>query len=214
MRLKNATLLAFIGTAVVFLISTVGTISPGLFFNFSLVRISTLLFFLSVLAVFLFFIFFYTDHIKAGQTRLKKAAAWAIVGMAAVVFMYGRDLLSIFRIDFLTEILQSRFVDDLVPLIPWVSSVIVLIFFIVFLKDSSDDEKRRLGKALRIAVVGTCLSVLLRTIIIANFVVTGGVRWFADLKGVFLIIGIPLVCLSFLAIEYFYFSFFKGKDII
>ncbi len=205
--------MAFIGTAVVFLISAVGAISPGLFFDFSVVRISTLLLFLSVLSVLLFFIFFYTDYIKTGQTRLKKAAAWAIVGMAAVVFMYGRDLLSIFRINFLTEILQSRFVDDLIPFIPWVSSVIVLIFFIVFLIDRTDDEKLKLRKALRIAVIGACLSLLLRTIITVNFVVTGVVRWFADLKGVFLIIGIPLVCLSFLAIEYFYLSFYKGKDI-
>lgn len=212
MRLKNASLLAFIGTAVVFLIRAVGTISPGLFFDFSAVRIATVLIFLSVLAVLLFFVFFYTDYIKSGQTRLKTAAAWAVVGMAGVGFMYGRDLLNIFRINVLTEILQSRFVDNLMPFIPWVSSFLILIFFVVFFKESTDDERLHLSKALRFAVIGSCLAFILRTVIVANYVVTGAVRWVADLKGILLIIGIPLLILSFLAIEYFYLSFYEGKN--
>ena len=216
MRKKNATLLAFIGIAVVFLIRTVGTISPGLFFDFSVVRISTVLLFLSALAVLVFFVFFYTDHDKAGQTRLKKATAWAVAGMVAVVFMDGRNLLNIFNINFLTEILQSRRVDDLMPFIPWISSFLFLIFFVVFFKDSFEDERLRLRKALKFAVIGNILSVLLRTIIIVLHIITGAVRWVADLKGPYLvigIIGIPLLILSFLAIEYFYLSFYKGRDI-
>ena len=173
------------------------------------------MFFLSVLAWLFFFIYFSTDYVLAKQARLKTAAGWAVFGMATVVFMYGRELLGIFQIDFLSDILQSRLIENIIPFIPWISEIITLIFFIVLLREMSEDERVKLRKSLIFAVIGASLSVLLRTIVVVNYILTRGeMRWFADFRGTLLIIGIPLIIISFLAIEYFLLSFYKGKDIL
>lgn len=208
MSLKRVSLWAAISMGYFFLLRATGTFFPDIFLERSVVltvSVLTLLFGLGLL-------FFYLSFRKTAlSASLRSLAGWAVGGHIALSIVYAIELLRAWQIDFFPGILGSRVLAALMPVVPWLCAFFVMIFFISFHQEKRKTELGRLGFY---ALSGAALSFLLRSVILGNFVIARGGPWATDLTGTLLFVGIVVSFLSFLGFEYFFLSFFKGKDIL
>jgi hypothetical protein len=177
------------------------------------VVITSILSFLASWPLLLFVVCFYKDTVHKDQQRLKSAAGWAVLGFSLHVFMYAGILLVSLRINFLPEIFQSRFLENLMPFIPLASALFFFIFIFFYFIDASHDDKENLHKSLRYALFGASVALVLRLIIIVQYFFNKEIRWFSDLSGLVSYIALPVVFLGVLAQIYFFISFHKGRDL-
>ena len=209
-KLKKLTLLVVIGISYIFILKTVGSIFPGIFIGkLILVKLTNLLSFLAVLATVMFFYDFYCEYVQKEQRRLKNATILAIIGSVAMLFIHLKTLLFIFNLVISPNLFRSLHAG---AVIPWVDSILILIFFIVLYKSILGKEKVRLEKAALFAIIGSCLSMFIRTVVLFYYFSYGNVMWFSDLPRNLMIIFIPIYTLGFIATIYFFLTFYKELD--
>jgi len=205
--LKKVTLFTMIGISYIFLLRLIGTFYPQIFRkNILLVQVTGILSFLALLAMVFFFIFFLREYLTKEQIKLKNVTILALVGSIAMLLLHLKGLLAVFNVNILSFLSKLPPID---PLVPWINSILVLIFFIVFYKDILNKEQKNLKKPIFLAVVGTALTILVRSFILFKYFYSQEVRWFADLSKKLAIILIPIVVISFATIFYFFFIFYK-----
>lgn len=209
-KLKRSTLLVIIGISYIFILKLVGTIFPGIFIGkLILVKLTNILSFLAVLVTVLFFYDFYCEYVKKEQGRLRNATILAIIGSVAVLFVHLKSLLFIFKLVISPYLFRSLHAE---AVIPWVDSIFILIFFIVLYKCILRKEQVRLEKAALFAIIGSCLSIFIRTVVLFYYLSYGNVMWFSDLPRNLTIIFIPVYTLGFIATIYFFLTFYKELD--
>jgi len=213
MKAKKAALFAAVSIAYFLILRTLGTLFPVLFNNLTAVYTVSILSFLASLPMLLFVVYFYNEYVQKNQQRLKSAAGWAVFGNSLVVFMYARVLIINLRMNFLPDILKSRFMEMLMPFIPLVSALLLFIFFLFYLKEAATEDKTNLRKALMYAVFGASAALFIRTVIIVMYLCNENIRWFSELSGPLAYIGLPVFLLSALAGIYFFSSFHRGRDL-
>ncbi len=213
-RLKQTTLLAILATAYFFILRTMGTVFPDLFSSQTILQTASVLSLLFCLALMFFFVTFKRTYIEDNQKTLRRSTNWAIAGYLAMSCVYASEFLNIFHINFLSDILNSRLIEAAKPVIPWLSAVFVLVFFLTFYKENIRDKQNTLRHPKLFSIWGGALSLVLRTIILWSYLSTRVGKWYFDLSGVPLVIGFFLAFASFLFIEYFFLSFFIERDIL
>jgi len=213
MRLKKATLLAIIGISYAFILRTIGTFLPDIFKNLIVAQSIQILSFLASLTIVFFFISFYLDYVEQEQIKLKQASVLAIIGSSAMALVRIKGLLLvIFRryisLYWLHYLIRSDYIG---VVIPWVSSILILLFFIIFYKDILSQKKVELKIATLLAIIGSSISTLLLTFVLFNYLYPREIRWLLYSPGKIAIIFIPLSTFSFIAILYFFLCFYKEQ---
>ena len=230
MYLKKATLLAIIGISYTFILRTIGIFFPNIFRDPLIIQISVIISLLASLSIVFFFIAFYKYYIQEKQIRLKKVCILAIIGSFGMVLLQVKNILLVFNklsthlynfSPYLVKLVNSHSID---PIMPWISSIFTLIFFIIFYKETLKDKKIRdqdnnissirdngLNKAILFAIIGSSIGTLLRTFVLINYLYLRESRWFSDLSKETQVILIPIFAFSFITVLYFFLSFYSLK---
>lgn len=218
MPLKTATLLAIIGISCKFALRTAGTFWPDIFKILIAAQAAQILSLLCGLTILIFFISFYRKYVREGQIQLKRATVLAVIGSSAMLLVTMKSLilvinnliLHIYDVSpYLVTLLKSHYIGAIVP---WVNSIFILFFFIVFYKETLHKERMKLRKPALFAVMGSSIGTLLLTFVLFNFLYIGEVGWFLDLSKKLAIVFIPVSAFSFLAILYFFSYFYKEQN--
>ena len=205
MSLKNATLLAIIGLCYTFASRTIGTFVPYLFRNLAAAQVNGVLLLLASLASIVFFVYFLRDYVEKDETELKNGTWLALVGSALMSLLLLKGLLPILHGYTFRSLAGPHMVE---PLVPWVSSILILLFFVVFHKRTVRKGERRLQTATLWAVIGSFVGVLLRTLTASLYIYSAVVRWFSDFPRMMQLVFLPIFVFSFVAILYFFTSFY------
>ena len=208
MRLKKATLLAIIGISYTFVLKTIGTFLPDIFKNLIVAQSIQILSFLASLTIVFFFISFFKDYVEKEQINLKNATVMAIIGSSAVLLLHVKGLLLVFSRYISPYLVRSHYIESIIP---WVSSILILFFFIIFYKEMLYEKEVRLKKAILLAIIGSSIAILLRTFILFNYLCLREIRWVFDLSGKAKIIFLPITIFSFIATLYFFLCFYKEQ---
>ena len=208
--MKNATACAMSGIVYLFALRFAGTFFPGAFRLLLVAQIATVLSLIAGAALLCFYIYFYTDYVKAEQQLLKKAAAGAIIGSCLVLIVFVKDLIVVFNAP--VPLVQNA-VGYIDTLLPWLSSILLLIFFIIFHRESRHGPAR-LRNALCAAITGLCAQTLLLTVIFINYVLSGKAMILLQYSGIVWSILTLIVAFTFAALLYFFVTFYRTHDIV
>jgi len=213
MRLEKAALLAIIGISYAFVLRTIGTFLPDIFKNLMVAQSIQILSFLASLTIVFFFISFYIDYVRQEQIKLKQASFLAIIGSSAMALVRIKGLLLVvFRRYISLYLLRYLIRSDYIgTVIPWVTSILILLFFIIFYKDILSQKKVVLKTATLLAIIGSSISTLLLTFVLFNYLYPRGIRWFLYSPEKIAIIFIPLLTFSFVTLLYFFICFYKEQ---
>lgn len=208
MRLRRATLLAIIGISYTFALRTIGTFLPDIFRNLIVVQFTQIMSFLASLTIVFFFISFYKDYVERERIKLRNISILAIIGTSAMSLLHIKGLFIVFNVYTLSYLVKSHYIEAIIPL---VSSIFILLFFIFFHKETLRKGDKKLRKATLSATIGSSIGTLERTFVLFNYFYSREVRWFSDLSRKIQIIFIPIFVFSFIAILYFFLSFYKEQ---
>jgi hypothetical protein len=206
MNLRRATLWAMLGMSYIFILRAVGTLSPEIFRNLIVAGVTVALSSLASLAIVIFFIRFLKEYVEEEDTLLKAVSILAIVGSSGVFLLHLQGLLRVFDVHIFP---MAGGFHHYGALIPWVSSMFLLFFFIVFYGETIRREITTLKHAAFLALTGSLILAAVRTFILYHFINNGDVSWFSDLSGRTALIFMPLSAAGFLAIIYFLSSFYR-----
>jgi len=211
MNLKKATLLAIIALCYDFALKTYGTFFPYAFRDLTVTQITNTITVLASLGILLFFLYFYKEYVKTEQIGLKNATLLNIIGSGLMSLLFLKGLIKLLNPHFFNFLTTPHFIE---PAIPWVSSILILIFFVVFNQETIRKEQVSLRYATLSGVVGSSVGVVLRTFILAFYIFSSGIRWFFDLPRkmhLVFIIFLPVTIVSFALILYFFLVFYKEQ---
>jgi hypothetical protein len=206
MTLKNATLFALFGISYPFALRSVGTLYPAAFRSLTLAQITTSISLLAGIAIVCFYVYFYKDYVRAEHHLLRTATAWAIVGSCALLIVHVRDLLLLFTPHIFPFLPSTHYID---MIIPWVSSLLILLFFIIFYKEALHKKQAVLQKPILSAVIGSSVQTVLLTVMLINYALSGFVLSAMNRSRVVWIIFVPIFTFSFVAILYFFVAFYR-----
>ncbi|KPK99422.1 MAG: hypothetical protein AMJ91_07900 [candidate division Zixibacteria bacterium SM23_73_3] len=214
MNLRKTTLLAIIGICYHFALRAVGTFSPDIFRILLVAQIAQITSMLAHLTIVLFFIFFIKDYVQKEQVELKKATGLAIVGSSAMLLVNTKGLLIIvFRTHLSPDLLWSLERSNYIGvLLPWISSILILFFFISFYKETVLERKMKLRKATLSAVIGSSINALVLTFVLLNSLFLREIIHLVELSRKIAIIFIPIFVFSFVAVLYFFLTFYKEQE--
>jgi len=199
MNLKRITLLTIISICYFFALKTIGTLLPDIFKNQLIVQSTGILSILASLMVVFFFIYFFKVYTQKDQIKLQKASIIAIIGAFVGLLGEIKKLLPVFNV----YIFPSRHIQAIVPLL---NSAFILIFFVVFYNELAQKERHRLKKATLLAIIGYSILTISQVFGLSNHFIS------FNLSGKIGIIFIPLFLFSFVAILYFFLSFYREQE--
>ena len=217
MRLKHVTLWVIISLCYFFLLRTFGTIAHAMFRNVVVAQISVVLSIIGSAAILIFFTVFYADYIQHGQAKLKQAAIIAIIGSAMMVLLQLKGLFLVFKglstvaysiSPSLLKLIQSSSVE---PAIPLISAIFILFFFAVFYGEIPPGNQSKLKKAIRFAIIGSAIGLMIQVVTLFNFILSTDIRWLSELPLTTALILLPVVTIGFLLNLYFYVIFYSEQ---
>lgn len=207
--LRMATILTIIGVSYSFILKAFWTIFPKLFLVSGVRQTSTILNLLSSLFVVVFFVTFLRGYIRKENIKLKAVSVLALTGVSILSLLQMKSVMLAFRSDLPPRLLQFLSSISIDPVIPWVSSLCMFIFFLRFHEQTSRAGEEALLKAKKLAIIGSGLSVLIHTFVIANYKIYPSFRYSFDLNLYITMIATPFVIVSFVFVLYFYITFYR-----
>jgi len=210
MYLRKATLILIISIIVSFSIRTFGTVYPQVFKNVLVVKAAILINAIFIFSHLFFWLFFYQEYISLRKTSLKKVCVLAIIGSFTVSMIYIKKIPFVFGLSVqLPLFFLSPYYDALVPII---SSVFHLIFFIAFAKKLDMTEKPRLRKPIRSIIIGNSIYICLHLIVLINYIATHRFEWLEHMSRVVAVATVPVIISAVLFMLYFYYQFYRFLD--
>lgn len=203
MNLRNATLCAMFGIAYLFVMRLAGTACPAAFRVLAVTRIAAAVSVLAALTLVCFYGFFYRKYAREEQP-LKQAAVWAIIGSCALLVVHLKALLTTFNVPFPRD--AARYVD---VILPWVSAVLIMSFFIVFYRETSPTMQPHLKKAILAAIIGSSAQAAVLTFVSFNYILSSRILLTAGLARAMWFILIPITVIGFAAVFYFFLAFYR-----
>ena len=206
MYLRKLTLVLIISIIVSFSIRTFGTVYPQIFKNLLAVKATILINAIFILSHLLFWLIFYKEYISLRKTSLKKVCVFAIIGSFAVSIIYMKKIPFVFDLSVqLPLFFLSPYYDALVPII---SSVFHLIFFVALAKNLDMTEELRLRKPIRSIIIGNGIFICLHSIVLINFIATHRFEWLEHMSRVVAVATVPVIISAILFMLYFYYQFY------
>lgn len=210
MYLRKITLIVIIGIIASFSIRTFGTVFPQIFKNVLIVKATILINALFILSYLFFWLVFYREYISVNKTTLKKTCIFAIAGSFAVAVIYMKKLPFVFGMNIHFPLfLMNPYFDALVPLM---SSVFHLIFFVSFRKSLEIGEKPRLSKPILSIITGISIYFFLHLIVLINFIATHRFEWLEHMQRTVAVGTVPLIIIAVFLILTFYYKFYYFLD--
>ncbi len=214
MNLRQATVYIIVGTSYLFLVRMVATIAPEINSSLTFFRINSLLSLLAALTPIVFFATFRQRFILEEQILLAKTTTWALIGSVAVACLFLKGPVIAFRLPLFPNLFQSDFFETVGPALTWVSSALILVFFLILFRELRSSQPARLPRATACAAAGSAISFLMRTALLVSYLVTGDLRWVSDLpRGVQWGL-LPLELLAFLALIYFFAALHRSRRVL
>jgi hypothetical protein len=158
----------------------------------------------------IFFLSFYESYTHKEQQTLRRACFLAIIGSLAVLFLHLKILFLVFEHHIFPLFLMHHHIDAILPL---VSSITAILFFMVFQKEMHQGERKRLGRATRSAVIGFSVSAILQITVLINYLSSGEFRWLEHFSREVAIGTIPVMAFAILAVLYFFLSFYRFVEV-
>ena len=206
MYLRKLTLVLIISIIVSFSIRTFGTVYPQIFKNLLAVKATILINAIFILSHLLFWLIFYKEYISLRKTSLKKVCVFAIIGSFAVSIIYMKKIPFVFDLSVqLPLFFLSPYYDALVPII---SSLFHLIFFVALAKNLDMTEELRLRKPIRSIIIGNGIFICLHSIVLINFIATHRFEWLEHMSRVVAVATVPVIIPAILFMLYFYYQFY------
>jgi hypothetical protein len=208
--LKKITLLLIFSLGISFSIRVVGTIFPLIFKNIFIVKATILLNALFILIHVVFWVVFYREYISKTKEALKEICLTAVVGSVAVSVIYMKKLPFVFGMNIGFPVLMiNPYYDAVVPMI---SSVVHLVFFITLKKALADNEKIKLGWPVSSMIIGICVFILFHMIVLFNFIATKRFEWLEHMPRGIALGTVSLVIAAALMMLFFYYRFYRFLD--
>ncbi len=207
--LKTATLAAIFGVSYTFLMRTLGSLFPGMFSNYLAARVNSILFLLGGVLVVFFYVCFYREYVKDDRKRLKTAALWTVIAGAGTLLASIVGPVAVF-----TGVNLSLYsgVKELVFLLFWFYSAILLFFFVTLHKDVSKNGPNGLKKPVLFAAAGAGLFLIRETLSLLFLLgLLGTAAQWSDKQTVVLWIAFPIIAFGFFSYLYFLVSFYKEQ---
>lgn len=213
MRLRKVTLLAIIGISYLFAVRAIRTFLPTIFANFLITKVTGTVSLLASLAIVVFFIYFHKDYVRREQIKLRMATILVILVSLVGLVAQVQSLSLMFNVNVVRyPVMIYGHIDVVIPLL---SAIFMLAFFVVFYRETSGKELMRLKKATSLAVIGAFLVTLVQIFILSNYlryVQLGRPTDLASNKIILFSIGIPIILFWFLARLIFFISFYKVQE--
>jgi len=160
---------------------------------------------------FLFWVMFYREYASVREGMLKRACLLPVVGSFAVSCLYLKRLLFVFGIDgAIPTALMHPCVDALVPL---VSSLLHLIFFVIFKRSMVPEEVRVLGRPVVSMMAGISLFLVLHVLVLANFIATDRFHWLEHMSRTAAVGTLPVIIAAVCLMLVFYCRFCRFLDV-
>jgi hypothetical protein len=209
--LKVATILALMGICYNFAVRTVSTFAQGLFRIAVVVEIANIGFLLSSIFLAFFFISFFRGHDPENWPKLRKAAGWAIAASVIMILINFKRTLAVFGV-YVSPYIHEHVISSQIPdvIFPWIASLFVLYFFVVFYKETVSRNMPALSKATLAAVIGSLIGAMHMTFVFWSYVFSADPKWFYKFSKTLIIVFIPIVTLSLILNLYFYIRFYKS----
>ncbi len=212
MNLKKITFLTIIGISYTFILKLLGTFIPNMFAKLITAQITSILYLLASITILLFFLSFNRNYVKKEQIKLKQTSVLAIIGVCAMIIVNLKFLFLVFdkysAIYLISSLVKYHFIE---VVLPWVSSVCILIFFLTFYYDIHSEAQSKLEKPILFAVIGQSIITLILTFTFGFYLNQGLIKRLSDLSNMIMIILIPTVIFSYLFILYFFSAFYKEQ---
>lgn len=213
MSMRNTTFYVIVGMAYLFVVRLITTIAPEINSSRAFFRANSLVSLLAILTPVAFFAVFQRDFVRKGQVMLQRVTLWALIGSAAVAFLFLKGPVIAFQLLFLPGIFRSTFLEAIGPGLIWASLMLILVFFIVLYRELRFAGPAKLARATGIAAAGAAVSVLLRTVLFLSYLASGDLRWVSDLpRGVQWGL-LPVETLAFLAMLYFFVTLYRRQPV-
>ena len=213
MSMRNTTFYVIVGIAYLFVIRFIATIAPEINSSLAFFRANSLVSLLASLTPVAFFAVFQRDFVRKEQVILQRATHGALVGSAAVAFLFLKGPVIAFQLLILPDLFRSSFLETIGPGLVWASSVLILVFFIVLYRELRSAGPEQLARATSIAAAGATVSALLRTVLLLSYLISGDLRWVSDLpQGVQWGL-LPVETLAFLAALYFFVTLYRRQPV-
>ena len=208
--LRIATVLALIAICYNFAVRTLSTFAQELFRIAAVAGLAQIGFLISSLFLAFFFISFFREHDAENWSRLRRATGWAITAAIIMVLIDFKNTLAVFNIygsPNINELLISSHLPDVI--FPWLASLFILYFFVIFYKEVANRNLAVLRKATMAAVMGSLIGAMYMTFVLWNYIISTDPRWFYKFSTTMILIFLPLVTISFILNLYFYIKFYR-----
>ena len=210
MYLKKITLIVIIAIICSFSIRTFGTVFPQIFQNIHMAKGTVLVNTFFILSHLSFWLIFYREYASAKDVILKKTCLLPVIGSFAVSLLYLKKLPFVFDMEIVFPLfLMSPYVDAFVPLI---SSILSLIFFVVFKNSIELEEERMLRKPILSMIGGISIFLVLHLIVLVNFIATDAFKWLEHMPRAVAVGTVPLIVIVVFLILHFYYRFYCFLD--
>ena len=209
--LKIATVLALIGICFNFAVRTLSTFAPELFRIAAVAESARIGFLISSLLLAFFFIMFLKDYASDNRPKLKRAAGWAIAASVIMILINIKRTAAVFDI-YVSPYIYEHVISSQIPdvIFPWIASLFVLYFFVIFYKETVRWNMPALSKATLAAVIGSLIGAMHMTFVFWSYIFSADPKWFYTFSKTMIIVFVPIVTLSFILNLYFYIRFYKS----
>lgn len=206
MHLRKITLIVIVGIICSFSIRTLGAVCPQIFKAFYMVKISILVNVLFILSHFLFWLIFYQEYASTKQTLLKRTCLLAVIGSFAVSFLYLEKIPLVFNMGVCFPVFLTN--PYIHVILPFISSLFQLVFFVTFRKSMAVEEKSMLSGSVLSIIIGLSLFLLFHMIVLVSFIATREFEWLTHLPRIIAVGTVPFTIIAVLCILHFYYRFY------
>lgn len=206
LTLRNATLAAIIGTSYFFVLRLFATIFLDFFGSLTAARVTSILALPAMAATLFFFISFYNDFLERKQGKLGKITRLVIIYYIAMMLLVIRRMLFVFDINFLPSLTRSHYYA---PVIQWLGSLVILLFFVLFYRETVSAKLLKLHTAAISAIVGSTIGAIIQTIVLLNYHSTQSAHRFFFVPRDVMILLLPIAAIAFATMLYFFITFYR-----
>ena len=208
--LKRITYILIVSFVASFLIRITGTLSPSIFQNVWVVKLTIVTNTFFILVHVIFFISFLGSYAPGREKLLKTGSILAIIGSCLVAFIYLKNFCLVFDLDVIPLSLRNYYCDAIFPL---ASSILHLIFFSIFKKVQSQEEYGILNRPLSSAIIGVGIFTALHLVVLVNFLMHRKFNWLEHMPRPVAIGTVPLIVVAAIFILYFYLKFYQYLNV-
>ena len=205
MNINTLAKLALFGLAYIYTAKLIDTLYQGIFKPATIVGVVVGLNILAGLVQLLFFFVLYRQFVPKDKPALRTSACLAIIGSAVGMLPKLLAMALLFQTQSLFFFTQHG--AQIGAFCPWLKSVLLLTFSLIFLTDYKFRHDRSLIRAFAAGAIGWFIMAAAQSLVIINYLAAERLVWLADLFSAGPIVFVTTTSLTFLGLSVFYLTF-------